>query len=102
MQKSRLAAPLAGRCLACQRRPAADNARKRGAKSILMSEILNVFQDFQQEELPQKNTKDTKEDSERNCIQSFLCFLRFFAAIAFEFGQRSPRGPGDGPRRHVL
>ena len=54
-----------------------------GTKNILMSEILNVIQDFKGEELPQKNTKGTKKYSKRNCIQSSLCFLRFFVAIAF-------------------
>ena len=71
------------------------------AKSILMSKILNVIQDFQEEELPQKNAKNTKEYSERNgiqSIQSLLCFLRFFAAIAFERAASiGLGGPGDAP-----
>jgi len=64
-----------------------------------VSEILNVIQDFRAEELPQKNAKDTKEYSEKDCSQSFLCFLRFLAAIAFEFAASvCLGGPADGPR----
>jgi len=51
-------------------------------KSIPLSEILNVIQDFWAEELPQKNTKDTKEFGEKLHPILFV-FFAFFRGNRF-------------------